>query len=127
MRSINQTLSDKYLEGDRERMGFMIWCIVSIFVLLAMEVILKDGATALVLTVGNVMMTLAIEFANYTIHNRDLKEGIIEVSKGAEGYEFFSLKMAFTPLLMLVFFVCIALLASYRSFIEDRLFGGFKK
>lgn len=107
-------------------MGFIIWCIVSIFVLFALGIILRDYTAGLVLTIGNVMVTLAIEFTHYVAHKRDLKEGVVGISKGTVGYEFFPLEMAFTPLMILVFFVCIALLASYRAFIEDRLFRKFK-
>jgi hypothetical protein len=92
-----------------------------------MGVLLRDYAAGLVLTIGNVMVTLAIEFTQYVAYKRDLKEGVIDVSKGTGGYEFFPLEMAFTPLMILVFFVCIALLASYRAFIEDRLFREFKE
>lgn len=107
-------------------MGFIIWCIVSIFVLFALGKILMDYAAGLVLTIGNVILTLAIEFLNYVFYKRDLKEGVIDISKGTSGYEFFPLEMAFAPLSILVFFVCIALLASYIEFIENILFRKFK-
>jgi len=100
-------------------MGFIIWCIVSIFVLFGMSILLRDYAAGLVLTIGNVILTLAIEFLNYVFYKRDLKEGVIDISKGTGGYEFFPLEMAFAPLSILVFFVCIALLASYIEFIEN--------
>lgn len=108
-------------------MGFIIWCIVSIFVLFALGMILRDYAAGLVLTIGNVMVTLAIEFTQYVAYKRDLKVGVIDISKGVDGYEFFHLEMAFTPLIMLVFFVCIALLASYKKFVEERLLRGLRK
>jgi hypothetical protein len=120
-------LSGKYLEDSEGRVGFIIWCIVSIFVLFSLGMILRDYAAGMVLTIGNVIVTLAIEFTHYVAYKRDLKEGVIDISKGTEGYEFFPLEMAFTPLIILMFFVCIALLASYRAFIEDRLFREFKE